>query len=327
MKPLSVVAYFDGRPGHEKQTRGILHALSAMTPVEVDFKRVSVAPAAYVKNWAAYFVSFLLPRQRQSDDNVSHFDLIIGTGSHTHIPMLLAKKSRSSRSCQQQHLVTCMTPDVLLRKNFDLCFVPAHDEPAPEDNIFITVGPPNTLSYEGKHQDDRGLILVGGVDIKSHIWKSEEVVAKIRIIINRNTALHWTISSSPRTPEDTCQSLEKMTASLEKVSFYRATATPPGWIEEQYAQNRTVWVTADSISMVYEALTAGCSVGVLPVEWVRPDNKFDKSLNFLIQQGMIITFDAWQQGTSMPDRKDELLNESKRCAEEILRRWWPDRLE
>ena len=325
MKPLSVVAYFDGRPGHEKQTRGILHALSAMTPVEVVSLKVSMAPSAYVKNWAAYFFSFFLPWRSEGNDPPSN--LIIGTGSHTHIPMLLAKKSRSCRYVQQQRLVTCMTPDVLLRNKFDLCFVPVHDEPVPENNIFLTVGPPNTLKYEGKHQDDRGLILVGGVDDKSHIWKSEEVVANIRTVINRNPALHWTMSSSPRTPENTCQSLESIAASMGNVSFYRATETPPGWIEEQYALNRNVWVTADSISMVYEALTAGCSVGVLPVEWIRSDNKFNKSLNFLANKKMIIAFDAWQQGAPMPDRKDELLNESKRCAEEILRRWWPERLE
>ena len=324
MKPLSVVAYFDGRPGHEKQTRGILHALSAMTPIEVDSKKVSVAPSVYLKNWAAYCYSVLLPDR--FDSEADPVDLIIGTGTHTHIPMLLAKKSQRSRSVRQRHIVTCMTPDVLLRNKFDLCFVPAHDEPAAEGNIFVTNGPPNTLRYEGRHRDNRGLILIGGVDTKSHVWKSEETTAQIRIIIDRNPALHWTISSSPRTPEDTCQFLDTIAASKKNTAFYRAATTPPGWIEEQYALNRTVWVTADSISMIYEALTAGCSVGVLPVEWVNPENKFTKSLTFLTQKELIIAFDAWLKGESMPGRKNELLNESKRCAEEILRRWWPDRL-
>jgi mitochondrial fission protein ELM1 len=279
----------------------------------------------YVKNLAAYFFSFLPPRR--ADSNAPPVDLIIGTGSHTHIPMLLAKKLQSRRSGRQVRVITCMTPESLLQNKFDLCFVPVHDEPAVKDNIFITVGPPNALKYEKKHLDDRGLILVGGVDTKSHVWKSEEVVAQLRIIIDRNPTVHWTISSSPRTPENTCQSLEAMAASMKRVSFFRAVNTPSGWIEEQYALNRTVWVTADSISMVYEALTAGCSVGVLPVEWVRSDNKFNKSLNSLTKKEMIIAFEAWQNGAPMPDRKDELLNESKRCAEEILRRWWPDRLE
>jgi len=324
MKPLSVVAYFDGRPGHEKQTRGILHELSDMTPVEINSKIMSVAPSTYVKNWVVYFFSFLLPRR--SYNTAPPVDLIIGTGSHTHIPMLLSKKAHISRSGRQARIITCMTPDVLLQHKFDLCFVPVHDEPAAKDNIFTTLGPPNILRYEGKHHDNRGLILIGGLDPKSHVWKSEEIVAQLRIIIDREPAVHWTVSSSPRTPEDTCQSLDAMAASMKNVSFFRASETPPGWIEEQYAQNRIVWVTADSISMVYEALTAGCSVGILPVEWIQHDNKFNKSLNFLTKKEMIIAFDAWQNGTPMPERKDELLNEAKRCAEEILRRWWPDRL-
>jgi len=325
MKPLSIVAYFDGRPGHEKQTRGILHALDSMTPVEVESIQVTAASSAYAKNWAAYLFSFLLPGRTESV-SIS-VDLIIGTGSHTHIPMLLAKKLRSNQSGQQVRVITCMTPDSLLQNKFDLCCVPVHDEPAEKDNIFVTLGPPNTVKYEGKQQNDRGLILVGGVDTKSHVWKSEEIAAQIRAVIDKNQSMRWTVSSSPRTPDDICQDLEEMAASMKNVSFFRSTETPAGWVEEQYALNRTVWVTADSISMVYEALTAGCSVGILPVEWLSPDNKFTKSLHFLADKEMIVYFWAWQKGAPMPARKNERLNESKRCAQEILRRWWPERLQ
>jgi len=324
MKPLSIVAYFDGRPGHEKQTRGILQALAAITATSVVHKKVRVSPAAYCRNWTAYILSSL--RSPEAHEFFGTVDLIVGTGTHTHIPVLLEKEARAKLSGALVRVVTCMGPDALLRGKFDLCCIPAHDEPAPADNVFLTLGPPNTVRCEGKQQDDRGLILVGGVDTKSHVWKSEKTAAQLRIIIDRNPALHWTISSSPRTPENTCLSLEAMAASMKNVSFFRSSQTPAGWIEEQYALNRTVWVTADSISMVYEALTAGCSVGVLPVEWLRNDNKFNKSLNFLSREKMIVAFDAWQEGTPLPAPKDELLDESKRCAEEILRRWWPDRL-
>ena len=324
MKPLSIVAYFDGRLGHEKQTRGILQALAGITATSVVHKKVSVSPAAYCKSWAAYLFSSL---QSHGPKELGSCDLIIGTGTHTHIPMLLEKKARASLPGTRVRVVTCMGPDALLRTKFDLCCIPAHDEPAAADNVFVTVGPPNTVRHEGKQQDDRGLILVGGVDAKSHVWNSEKTTAQLRIIINGSPAIHWTISSSPRTPDNTCRSLEEIAASMKNVSFFRSAQTPAGWIEEQYALNRTVWVTADSISMVYEALTAGCSVGVLPVEWLRNDNKFNKSLNYLTREKMIVAFDAWQNGTPMPAPKDELLDESKRCAEEIVRRWWPDRLE
>jgi mitochondrial fission protein ELM1 len=117
-----------------------------------------------------------------------------------------------------------------------------------------------------------------------------------------------------------------MAVSMKNVTFFRSTETPSGWIEEQYSLNRKVWVTADSISMVYEALSAGCEVGVLPVEWLNQDNKFNKSLEFLTKKKMIIDFESWQKGAPMPAQRSESLNEAKRCAREILLRWWPDRL-
>lgn len=324
MKPLSIVAYFDGRLGHEKQTQGILDALAEMTPIEVYSIKVSVAPSVYVKNWITYLSPILLGVKQ---GRILHpVDLIIGTGTHTHIPMLLNKKSQINFSGKQARVITCMTPDNLLRNKFDLCCIPMHDQPASAANVFVTQGPPNTVKFEGRQQSDRGLILVGGLDTKSHVWKSAEVVEQIRIIIDKDRAIHWTVSSSPRTPEETCRSLEDMGGTMQHLSFFRSKNTPAGWVEDQYASNGTVWVTADSISMVYEALTAGCSVGVLPVEWLRQDNKFNKSLQFLTEKEMIVDFDAWQKGASMPTLKDKQLNESLRCAREILRRWWPDRL-
>ena len=324
MKPLSIVAFFDGRLGHEKQTQSILNALADLTPIDVDTIKVSVDSSAFFKNWVTYLLPIL---QRDKQERILHpVDLIIGTGTHTHIPMLTRKKLQCKSPEEQVRVITCMTPDVLLRNKFDLCCIPMHDEPLAEGNVFVTQGPPGPVMFEKRHKPDRGLILVGGVDTKSHIWKSEEVAAQIRTIIDENPTMQWTVSSSPRTPEDICEKLEEMAGTMQQLSFFRSKDTPAGWVEEQYACNGTVWVTADSVSMVYEALTAGCSVGVLPVEWLRQENKFNKSLNFLTEKKMIVDFAAWQQGTPMPTLKDEQLNESLRCAREILRRWWPDRL-
>ena len=325
MKPLSIIAYFDGRLGHEKQTQGILDALSEMTPIEVDSIKVSVATTAYLKNWVTYLLPFI--HGTKQGETIQPADLIIGTGTHTHIPMLVRKKSQCKFSEGQVRVVTCMTPDELLRYKFDLCCIPMHDEPAPGANVFVTQGPSNTVKYAGKQLSDRGLILVGGVDTKSHIWKSVEIADQIRIIIDNDPAMQWTVSSSPRTPDDICEKLAELAVSMQNVSFFRSKETPAGWVEEQYALNRTVWVTADSVSMVYEALTAGCSVGILPVQWLQDDNKFNKSLQFLTEKKMIIDFDAWQKGAPMPTPGDEHFNESLRCAQEILRRWWPECLQ
>jgi len=325
MKPLSIIAYFDGRLGHEKQTLGILRALADITLTEVMQKRVSVSPASFCKNWASYLLSSL--RQTESGEFPNSVDLIIGTGTHTHIPMLLEKKSRHKLSEAQVHVVTCMTPDQQLFNKFDLCCVPIHDDPPSRDNVIVTLGPPNTVVFGTMHQHNRGLILVGGVDKKSHVWNTQEVVSQVQTIIGRQKDRQWTISSSPRTPEDTCKKLEDMAASMQQVTFFRSADTPAGWVEEEYARNGIVWVTADSVSMVYEALTAGCSVGILPVDWLHPDNKFNKSLGILAEKNMIVGFHDWLVAEKMPTAQQEPLNESKRCALEIVNRWWPERLQ
>ena len=246
-------------------------------------------------------------------------DLIIGTGSSTHIPMLLYQKTCKAK------VVTCMSPDFPFNRRINLCFVPQHDRKKLVANRFFTVGPPNNLVYQDRHDTEKALILIGGVDIKSHRWRTETVVAQVRTILKENPSLTWTLSSSPRTPDDTISQIERLASQSPKVNFFRSAETPAGWIEAQYAQSDIVWVTADSISMIYEALTAGCRVGGLPVEWNQRDSKFQRSLDYLVQQGQISLYEMWVSNKG-PMIRGARLDEASRCAREILERWWPDRL-
>jgi mitochondrial fission protein ELM1 len=324
MKPLSIVAYFDGRLGHEKQTKAILRAMAEITATNVVHEKVLLSPAAFCRNWAAYLLPFL--RSHKAEEFSGPVDLIIGTGAHTHIPMLLEKDARAKLCHEQVRVVTCMSPDTFLRDKFDLCCIPMHDAPPARENVFVTLGPPSPVLFATRHDPDRGLILVGGLDKKSHKWNSRALAEQIQTIMHKHPTMQWTVSSSPRTPEETCRKLEDMAASMRQLTFYRSKETPAGWVEEQYGLNGTVWVTADSVSMVYEALSAGCSVGILPVEWLQKDNKFQKSLTILHGKKMIVDFYAWQTGAKMPVPPAEPFNEAVRCAREILRRWWPERL-
>lgn len=325
MKTLSIVVFLDGRPGHEKQTMGILQALSAITPLEViDKKVVGISASSTAKNWINYLLTAFLPFTGQK--NKYPVDIIIGTGTHTHIPMLLFKRACKSTGVADPKIVTCMTPEELLLNKIDLCCVPQHDMPVQGDNIFVTWGPPNNVTFSINHEPDKGLILLGGVDSKSHDWNNQSIVKKISKIIQKDPAMSWTISSSPRTPDDTCQLLENLPEEMENVSFFRSTETPTGWVEDQYALNSMVWVTGDSMSMIYESLTAGCSVGILPVKWKQQQNKFQKSIDRLVENKMVVEYEKWQSGAELPAYTQEPLNESRRCTEEILRRWWPDRL-
>ena len=188
-----------------------------------------------------------------------------------------------------------------------------------------TVGPPNCSINRKRHKETNGLILVGGIDQKSHTWNSGDILEKITEIVVREPGTRWLISSSPRTPDDTILMLEKMTLLHSHVSFHNYKDTPPGWVEEQYDNSTVVWVTADSVSMIFEALTAGCKVGVIPVDWKKRLNKFEKSVAFLEANGFILPFDAWVS-TKDDWSEHENLNEAQRCADIIIMRWWEKNL-
>lgn len=317
-RPLNVIAFLDGRPGHEKQTRGVLNAMSRMTNIDITFR--NIVPGNFggsIKEGLHFMLSKLFSVKQHGLS--SDIDLIIGAGTHTHIPMLHLKRSSGAKT------VTIMSPSFLLIREFDLCFIPQHDNVKPQSNIVFTIGPPNSAVSMGKHQQNSGLILVGGVDPKSHYWSHHQLLDQIRFILHKGSTMEWTVSSSPRTPSETIQHLDRLVSQEQNSSFYRSEATPSGWIEEQYDLNHQIWVSADSISMVYEAITAGCCVGILPVKWKRKTGKIKRSIDYLLTNGWAISFEQWKTGVEMkvPDNR---LDEADRCAQEILKRWWPSRL-
>lgn len=309
----------DGRPGHEKQTTGILCALQQRCQIEIITFKVG---RFSLLNEAVQTCRLFLPGSTGGapDWHVGKVDLVLGTGSRTHLPMLSYKKKYASP------VVTCMSPPVHLRHRFDLCLVPEHDGVPAGNNILLTVGAPNCSINKGEHQDGRGLILLGGVDDKSHHWDSRKIVAMIEKIVSTEADKIWTVSSSPRTPQETVAFIKALLPRYDNIRFFDYKDTPAGWIEEQYNTNSIVWVTADSISMVYEAISAGCRVGIMPVQWRHQNGKFSCNQRILVERKLVTPFTVWQQDKTALTGPREL-NEAQRCAEWILQRWWPEKLQ
>lgn len=104
--------------------------------------------------------------------------------------------------------------------------------------------------------------------------------------------------------------------------FFEYSQTPAGWVEQQYAKASTVWITSDSISMIYEALSSGCAVGVLSMDWIGKNNKFVQNEQLLLKNGIVISFADWKNGKNC--RKLSGFNEAQRCAQTIIEKWWPE---
>ena len=350
-KPLAITAYFDTRPGHIKQTRGIIQALSDLTPVQLkEIVLPEYGIPQSIADWIKFAASFFSSPKKNRKILGTHQDIIqdiiIGTGTHTHIPMLLQKQKSGGR------IISCMMPERPLLKYIDLCFVPEHDDPPDRANIFITQGPPNTAPgitsgikpnikpniksdiQDGlkdglkidrqNHDPQKGLIVIGGVDNKTHIWNNEKIIEQLKAVLRIQPHISWTISTSPRTPDNMLLLLESVARNFADISFMPFEKTGSGWIENEYAKSSIVWVSADSVSMVFEALSAGCRVGVLSVDWKKDNNKIARAVKLLEQQKKIISFENF---INKPEYAPQCaLNEASRCAVEILRRWWKNRL-
>jgi mitochondrial fission protein ELM1 len=81
----------------------------------------------------------------------------------------------------------------------------------------------------------------------------------------------WELTDSRRTP---VRFLDQVREKLPRVTAIFHTETPPGWVPEKLRQANGVWVTEDSASMIYEAITSGAKVGLLPVPRVLKDSGF-----------------------------------------------------
>lgn len=309
---LRIAAFTDGRPGHFKQTQGVLNALGRLLPVEVN--SFEVTHNSLFKD-LLLLLGLLLPWVKYCPYDLESIDLIIGTGRRTHIYMLLCKKKYSIP------IVTCMSPSYIYRIFFDLCFTPEHDNIRISENIFPTVGPPNCSVAGSEHKPMAGLVLIGGTDSNSHVWSDEDIYDHVEELVTREKNINWTISSSPRTPESCTRLLTKLSEKNSNCTFFIFENTERGWIEKEYSTNKYVWVTADSMSMVYEALSAGCNVGLLPIEWKSEKSKFSRSEKLLIENDVVISYSKWRQGQATW-KSVSPLNESKRCAKEIVTRWF-----
>ncbi len=310
---LHVVAVVDGRAGHDKQTFGLIAALRRYQLVTVTTVQVDLSLWGKITAFIQFLFPFLAPLRKQE----RQADLIVCTGGKTHFPALMRKRKYGLP------VYTCMAPGFGFRFLFDLCFVPEHDGLAASANIVPTLGPPNLSINNGKHCGKRGLILVGGEDKNSHFWQEDRLLENIKKLVECGRR-QWIISSSPRTPESTARKLSALAEETSGLLFFDYRQTSDGWVERQYQQAEVAWITSDSVSMIYEALTAGCKVGLFPMKWKKGKSKFAENERLLQQRRLVITFDQWQKGAYYIQAEE--FNEAQRCADRIMEKWWAKNL-
>lgn len=288
----------DGRPGHENQVIGLTEAIGRLRSVDMCDVRLD----AERKSLRGIFSGGLA-----SMASLPAPDLLIGAGHSTHLPLLACSRRFGGRT------VVIMKPSLPVAL-FDLCLIPEHDTLCfPANNVVRTEGALNRVRPSDRHDSDSGLILIGGPS-KHFLWSDETVIRQVQAII-APSSIRWTVAASERTPESFLRHLQ---SHLPKVALSTPRNTSSDWLPEQLEQAGTVWVTCDSMSMIYEALTAGARVGLLELE-PSSHGRISSNIQRLIRSSMVTACSDWLQGRSLPASL-RFFSEADRCSRIVMER-------
>lgn len=281
----------DDRTGHRRQLESLALALARHCGLTCQW----VHPVAPLKRW----FSTSLP--------VDEADLVIGCGRRTQRTTLWLARRVGAMS------IALMDPR-MLRERFDLCAIPRHDGIPPSEKVLVTEG---TLSpmRAGKFRDSgAGLFLIGGV-AKDFEWSDAKVWRQVESIVARHP-IQWTLTTSRRTPASFLHGAPDTVAA--KVRVVDGNDCDAQWLVDHLAECGVAWVTEDSASMVYDALSAGAATGLISVER-RRKGRLAGGVDRLADDGLITRYQQWRAGARLsPPPKP--LKEADRVARVILNR-------
>jgi mitochondrial fission protein ELM1 len=289
--------FSDGNPGHDSQSVGLVDALSRRVPVQ------RYEPAAVPARRAA---AWWLSRRYPPGDSLPAPDLLVGAGHATHLPMLAARRRHGGRS------VVLMKPSLPYRC-FDLCLVPRHDTTTAGDNLLLTEGALNSMVRSDRHDPDKGLVIIGGPS--RHVrWDDEILLHGVEELLQRRPPTRWWLTTSRRTPAALLDRLRRRVPRAQATAFGHS---PPGWLQARLAEAGEVWVSRDSVSMIYEALTCGARVGLLDVPVVAGADRVNAGIDRLVATGWVTAPAASELAAGPP----QPLDEAARCADWIVSEW------
>jgi len=293
--PVVIWRFVDGKAGHDAQSRGLVAALRQRVTLDVfDIP---------VEKGSSGFRSWLTGAYRPGRDLPAP-DLLLGAGHATHWHLLAARRRWGGR------IILLMKP-TLPAACFDLCLVPEHDGLSPAANVVTTRGALNSFSARGEHDRDTGLILLGGPS-RHYRWKDDDILFQLEQLIRARPLERWLLGTSPRTPASLVQKLGERPG-LE-ITLYAS--GQDDWLADSLARAGEAWVSEDSVSMIYEALTAGARVGLLKVQRHHA-NRVTAGVDALVQDKWVAAPGCGQLATG----PQQPLNEAQRCADWIEEHW------
>lgn len=290
----------DQKPGHANQTRGLVRALAEMTAVECYDIAVS-------ERWETW--SWVLTGTFPPGKDLPRPHLIAGAGHATHLGVLAARRAYGGKT------LILMRPTLPMWL-FDLCVVPQHDGVKSTENVIETLGVLNAVTPSTTRDHQAGLFLVGGPTAATH-WDSGAVWDQILAVARLQPTTDWIVATSRRTPTDFHR--RGNLALPSHVNVVPHEQTDANWLPQQLRRASQVWVSADSASMVYEALTSGAAVGLLSMPG-RKTGRVASGMQQLVASGWVTRFEDWDRSSRLTSPALRL-HEAQRCAELICDRF------
>lgn len=268
----------DNKPGHRNQLKGLANRLRVLTGASAHW--IETGPIA-VPLWRA-----LLGMPPALDSHLPRPSLIIAAGSGSHRLLL---SLRRTRNCQTVVLMKPAFPLAMV----DAAIIPEHDRVPPKRHVVTTRGVLNAITPMARiTEKPEALVLVGGPS-RHFEWDNDLVFEQILRLMANHPQWRWTISSSRRTPEPLTERLSSLES--PRVTIATPESTHDSWLSHQLASSRAVWVTPDSVSMVYEAITSGVPTGLFELT-ARPRSRIAGGVQRLAEEGLVA---LWQDQTSV----------------------------
>lgn len=294
---MNILYVSDAKAGHRAQALGLWQAMQRAYDGEITFQEINI-------NKIPLFPLLLsCLSKRYAQINIAP-DYIFSVGSHTQLRTLLL-----GRVYPRAKTVVLMKPNYPF-SCFDHVIVPEHDAVGQRENVIETLGALNPIVNQLQHKSQRILIALGGSS-KRHVWQTDSILAALQQITLANPNAQIILTTSRRTPESFLTIL-KQQSYVAQIQIFPVEDTEQGWIFQQMQQAEAVWVTEDSVSMVFEALTAGCRVGVIPLQRLKQD-RITRSIDSLVdKQWLGKTFSL----NDLPQAQS--INEADRVARSLL---------
>lgn len=297
--PLIVWRLLDGKPGHEHQTLGLVNALSQRTSLEV----IDIPVPRALSGWLFWLSGFWplgkrLPRP----------DLIVGAGHQTHAHMLAAKRAYGGKA-------VCLMQPSLPAALFDVCLIPEHDRYRGFASFIETRGVINHIQPATHATSERRevLIMIGGPS-KHFVWDELGVVAQVYDLVRKNPHQPYVLTTSRRTPASFVAAMQRVR--LSNLTIIPISETDKDWVQQTLRKVSAAWVTEDSVSMVYEALTAQVAVGLINLASQRA-SRVSRGIDTLVDRQLVSRYDPY--GLYQQHMHAVLgFNEASRCSALLL---------